>query len=122
MSFSSIRNIRSSRKARVCDECRQSIPVGSPYSAVAFMFEGEFQAYDAHNECLTFASAVLDDWGDGRPLLCESDPEEHDFAKGVLRHPPSPEMLARLSPAWRQAVAGLLEPVPGVSVPERETA
>ncbi len=32
------------RKAHICDECRETIPVGASYERVAYRFEGEFSA------------------------------------------------------------------------------
>lgn len=98
--FFETRDVKASRKARVCDECRHAIGIGEPYRQWSGCFEGEFMNGAVHGDCQDWAAAVLlNDCGD-RPLLCDASPEEDLNVDALDKHPPPPAVRQRLSPAW----------------------
>ena len=114
MSFSSIRDIKASRKARVCEECRHPINIGDPYTSYAGMYEGEFYNGDAHTDCLKWANRVMC-MDDGRGCIIDSDPAdegEDELDEAVRANPPPAAVYARLPARWRTAIDAILGPAP----------
>lgn len=75
MSFTKIRDVKSSKKVRVCEDCGHAIQIGEPYRYYAGMFDGEFYAGEAHADCQIWASQVMC-CDEGRGSLKNGDPAE----------------------------------------------
>jgi hypothetical protein len=117
MSFSRSRQIKASRKERRCDHCRQTIGVGEPYLYICWHEEGELGDCHVHSECHAFVTAYTCT-DDGFSFLDDFDPsDEYELAEDILAKPPTPEMLARLPPRWREAVDEILANSAAASAP-----
>ncbi len=105
MSFSSMRDVKSSRKASRCLQCNQMIEVGEPKRVSSGQYDGDFYSYDEHLECWNAASEYMHDtkWWDyseNGVRLCE-DASRKDDGPWFREH--HPIVAARL---------GLSEPAP----------
>lgn len=101
------REIKAVRKARRCDECRHMIEVGTPAIDYAQKFDGEMYSGTVHADCKRWADRVIvaDSYDDGRPFLCDADPDEEEINVGWLRaNPTPPDLYARLPPRWQRVV------------------
>ena len=110
--FYNVRERKSSRKKRICAECRRVINPGDPYRACSGKTEGEFWTMVVHPECQIWASAVIYDGGDGRGLLADEDPaydwDPEELAERIRENPPSEALRQRLPARWLRAVDAAL--------------
>lgn len=102
------RDVKSARKARICDECGHPIEVGTAYRSCAYMNDGEFETQNVHVECQTFANFVMEH-DDGRQFLRDSHPDDECCPEEIPERihnygPVSDSLRARLPEAWRKRV------------------
>jgi hypothetical protein len=77
--FSTIKQIKATRKNRVCQHCGQSIPVGSSAIYNAQKYQGEFIALHYHPECWR---AVGNFWESGYSYSYDDGPTMGEFRRG----------------------------------------
>jgi hypothetical protein len=113
MSFFSSRNVKASRKVRVCEECGLAIAIGEPYRKWAQLFDGDFYNGVAHGDCQDWANRVMCN-DEGRSTLADSDPADEldELAESLAAYPPPAAVYERLPPLWREAVDRILGPRP----------
>lgn len=62
MTFQSERPIKAIRKARPCEHCGATIPVGAPALSLANFWDGQFNSATVHPDCRAFWHAVYYDF------------------------------------------------------------
>lgn len=73
-----------SRKDRICEQCRKTIPAGEDHSKFAGKFEGEFMTYSEHLTCrdawIAHANHIgREDDGDGMPFFSDDEDLDRDY-------------------------------------------
>ncbi len=89
--FHHTRDIKSTRKVHVCEQCDRPISFGSAARSAAGVFEGNFYTQYLHIECDDAARAFAelnDMWGEDWPWFRQMDDSEFDHHAWLLEHHP----------------------------------
>ncbi len=102
LDFYTTQEVRRCRKAQRCDECRTTIPAGTPLRRYAFRHDGVFCSGCVHPDCADWANkVVLEGPDEGRPFLCDVTLDEDVDVVALKAAPPTREVYQRLTSAWR---------------------